>query len=60
MDSNWRQKIRKQEYLKKTTTTTTTTTTADANPEIEKSENLEKKKVYSVQLPPYIRGESHL
>ena len=51
---------RKQEYLKKTTTTTTTTTTADANPEIEKSENLEKKKVYSVQLPPYIRGESHL
>ena len=48
---------RKQEYLKQTTTTTTT---ADANPEIEKSENLEKKKVYSVQLPPYIRGESHL
>ena len=45
---------RKQEYLKKTTTTTTTT---GVNQEIEKPETLEKKKIYSVQLPPYIRGE---
>ena len=46
---------RKQEYLKKTTTTTGAK--QEKNPENLEVQNLEKKKIYSVQLPPYIKGE---
>ena len=52
---------RKQEFLKKTTTTTTTTNINTEIPSIEisaKPDKEDKKKVYSVELPEYLKGIS--